>query len=105
MTKDDLLEEAWNLVVTARQAHGGSDPMPKWEAAKLKWLKSYAELGRAAEPRGDVKGATFGCQKCGTTVTLEFTDATKKSVAIGPMNGWVVGPGGCFCPHCALNRT
>jgi len=50
MTKDEVLEDAWVLIVTSRQAYGNREPMPKWEAAKLKWLKDYGQVKDAVEP-------------------------------------------------------
>jgi hypothetical protein len=68
-------------------------------------IATHPSFGTTDEPKAERQGVTFGCSKCSDTVTLLFTDATKKSIDIRPMNGWVAGPGGCFCPRCAPNRT
>jgi len=56
------------------------------------------------EPRAERQGVTFGCVGCGAVVTLEFTDASKKSINIMPMNGWIAGASGCYCPRCAAEN-
>lgn len=86
-------------------------PLIDAEAGGPELTKGYAMGLRAIlagrlpdEPPAEHQGVTFGCSKCSDTVTLQFTDATKRSIDIRPMNGWVAGPGGCFCPRCAQNR-
>lgn len=67
------------------------------------WLNSVLP----DEPREEREGMKFGCNGCGTVVTLAFTDASKQYVDIRSIDGWMAGAGGTWCPKCtsALNRN
>lgn len=56
-------------------------------------------------PPEDAPGLAFACTGCGATISVAFTDASKKFVDAKSLEGWTVHLGCTWCPKCnAQNR-
>jgi hypothetical protein len=62
--------------------------------------ESPSPLKAAAEHQG----MTFECATCRATVTLSFTDQSKRSLDIRNLAGWNAAPNGVWCPQCSKTK-